>query len=271
MGIRAVDSGGDRPGVGPAEGRAGGEADGAGAGVVHQHGPGVPDPVGRDPAGAAATVSISAVVGGAGGDLPRARGGVLDPVDRGSVGSGAVVGLPVVARNSGRRAYRAARADRVAWDRAARPKRCRLAGNRVLRGIVAVKLVRRWSQQQIAGWLTATYPDVPELQVSLESIYRTLYVQSRGALRKELTRYLGTGRVPRHPQECGCRKGAAADRAPSTSRTSPSLRSAPGWRDCAGGQRRAAGGAADPGRPATGPEGRAHPQDLAACISFSWS
>lgn len=209
--------------------------------------------------------------GGAGGDLPRARGGVLDPVDRGSVGSGAVVGLPVVARNGGRRAYRAARADRVAWDRAARPKRCRLAGNRVLRGIVAVKMVRRWSQQQIAGWLTATYPDVPELQVSLESIYRTLYVQSRGALRKELTRYLGTGRVPRHPQECGCRKGAAADRAPSTSRTSPSLRSAPGWRDCAGGQRRAAGGAADPGRPATGPEGRAHPQDLAACISFSWS
>jgi IS30 family transposase len=65
---------------------------------------------------------------------------------------------------------------------------------------VAVKLERRWSPQQIAGWLKATYPDVPELQVSHESIYRTLYVQSRGALRKELTRYLRTGRVLRRPQ-----------------------------------------------------------------------
>ena len=70
----------------------------------------------------------------------------------------------------------------------------------MLRGIVEAKLQRRWSPQQIAGWLKATYPDVPELQVSHESIYRTLYVQSRGALRKELTRYLRTGRVLRRPQ-----------------------------------------------------------------------
>ena len=105
-----------------------------------------------------------------------------------------------VARNGGRRSYRAARADRRAWDRAARPKRCKLAGNRVLRGIVAVKLERRWSPQQIAGWLKATYPDVPELQVSHESIYRSLYVQSRGALRKELTGYLRTGRVLRRSE-----------------------------------------------------------------------
>jgi len=89
--------------------------------------------------------------------------------------------------------------DRVAWDRAARPKRCKLVGNRVLRGVVAVKLERRWSPQ-IAGWLKATYPDVPELQVSHESIYRTLDVQSRGALGKELTRYLRTGRVLRRPK-----------------------------------------------------------------------
>ena len=62
------------------------------------------------------------------------------------------------------------------------------------------KLQRRWSPQQIAGWLQLTYPKSPEMQVSHESIYRTLYVQSRGALRKELTRYLRTGRVIRRPK-----------------------------------------------------------------------
>ena len=105
-----------------------------------------------------------------------------------------------VTRNGGRNRYRAARADRDAWARATRPKRCKLAVSPVLRGIVTVKLTRRWSPQQIAGWLKATYPDVPELQVSHESIYRALYVQSRGALGKELTRYLRTGRVLRRPQ-----------------------------------------------------------------------
>jgi IS30 family transposase len=70
----------------------------------------------------------------------------------------------------------------------------------VLRAIVEDKLARRWSPEQIAGWLKVTYPKDPEMQVSHESIYRTLYVQSRGALRKELTAYLRTGRVIRRPQ-----------------------------------------------------------------------
>jgi IS30 family transposase len=70
----------------------------------------------------------------------------------------------------------------------------------VLRAIVEDKLARRWSPEQIAGWLKVTYPKSPEMQVSHESIYRTLYVQSRGALRKELTAYLRTGRVIRRPQ-----------------------------------------------------------------------
>jgi IS30 family transposase len=70
----------------------------------------------------------------------------------------------------------------------------------VLAGIVAEKLQRRWSPKQIAGWLRVTYPDHPEMHVSHESIYRTLFVQSRGALRRELTRYLRTGRVIRRPQ-----------------------------------------------------------------------
>ena len=105
-----------------------------------------------------------------------------------------------VARNGGSRRYRAARADQAAWARATRPKPCKLAGSPVLRAIVEEKLQRRWSPQQIAGWLQLTYPHSPEMQVSHESIYRTLYVQSRGALRKELTRHLRTGRVIRRPQ-----------------------------------------------------------------------
>jgi IS30 family transposase len=105
-----------------------------------------------------------------------------------------------VAGNGGRRAYRATVADQAAWARATRPKACKLAMNPVLAGIVAAKLQRRWSPQQIAGWLKRTYPDDPGMHVSHESIYRTLFVQSRGALRKELTAYLRTGRVLRRPQ-----------------------------------------------------------------------
>ena len=102
--------------------------------------------------------------------------------------------------NGGVRRYRAARADQAAWARAARPKGCKLAGNPVLRAIVEEKLQRRWSPEQIVGWLKLTYPKRPEMQVSHESIYRTLYVQSRGALRRELTRYLRTGPVIRRPK-----------------------------------------------------------------------
>jgi IS30 family transposase len=102
--------------------------------------------------------------------------------------------------NGGARRYRAARADRQAWARAARPKRCKLAGSPQLRAIVEQKLQRRWSPQQIAGWLKLTYPSCLEMQVSHETIYRTLYVQSRGALRRELTHYLRTGRVLRRPK-----------------------------------------------------------------------
>jgi IS30 family transposase len=105
-----------------------------------------------------------------------------------------------VAANGGAKRYRAAQADRQAWARATRPKRCKLASNWQLRDIVEEKLRRRWSPQQIAGWLKVTHPQSPEMQVSHESIYRTLYVQSRGALRRELTGYLRTGRVIRRPK-----------------------------------------------------------------------
>lgn len=105
-----------------------------------------------------------------------------------------------VAASGGARRYRAARADRQAWSRAGRPKPCKLAARPVLRDMVEDKLHRRWSPQQIAGWLKLAFPTSPQMQVSHETIYRTLFVQSRGALRRELTRYLRTGRVIRRPK-----------------------------------------------------------------------
>ena len=81
-----------------------------------------------------------------------------------------------------------------------RRKACKLATQPALRAMVAEKLQQeQWSPEQIAGWLKATYPDDPEMQVSHETIYRTLFIQSRGALRKELTQHLRTGRVIRRP------------------------------------------------------------------------
>ncbi|MFC8502632.1 IS30 family transposase [Pedococcus sp. NPDC057267] len=105
-----------------------------------------------------------------------------------------------VAAGGGRRRYRASAADQRAWARATRPKACKLATNPRLAELVAEKLERRWSPQQIAGWLKLAYPDNPEMHVSHESIYRTLFVQFRGALRRELTAHLRTGRVIRHPR-----------------------------------------------------------------------
>jgi IS30 family transposase len=104
-----------------------------------------------------------------------------------------------VAADGGARRYRAARADRQAWSRAGRPKPCRLATRPVLRDMVEEKLQRRWSPQQIADWLKLAFPTSPEMQVSHETIYRTLFIQSRGALRKELTAHLRTKRVIRRP------------------------------------------------------------------------
>ena len=95
-----------------------------------------------------------------------------------------------VAANGGRGRYLASGSDQRAWSRATRPKTCKLAANPTLRAIVEDKLIRRCSPQQIAGWLKITFPNDPEMQASHESIYRTLFVQSGGALRRELTAYL---------------------------------------------------------------------------------
>lgn len=93
-------------------------------------------------------------------------------------------------RNGGKTCYRATKADEAAWGRARRPKACKLACNPALAQIVAGKLQSQWSPEQIAGWLKRTYPGAKDMQVSHEAIYRTLFVQTRGALKKELLEHL---------------------------------------------------------------------------------
>ena len=89
-----------------------------------------------------------------------------------------------IQRNGGWQCYRANQADEAAWDRAKRPKTCKLAENRGLARIVARKLQLEWSPEQIAGWLKHTYPDDEHYQVSHETIYKSLFIQARGALKK---------------------------------------------------------------------------------------
>lgn len=100
-------------------------------------------------------------------------------------------------RNGGQLEYRASLADQAAWDRAHRPKPCKLVENRALAHIVAAKLRGLWSPEQIAGWLKQTYPSDESYQVSHETIYRSLYIQARGALKKELLEHLRRTRVIR--------------------------------------------------------------------------
>jgi IS30 family transposase len=99
-----------------------------------------------------------------------------------------------IERNNGREAYRASTADAAAWDRARRPKRCKLAAHPALARLVAQKLQLEWSPYQIAGWLKRSYPDDESRQVSHETIYRTLFIQARGALKKELLQHLRRSR-----------------------------------------------------------------------------
>jgi len=104
-----------------------------------------------------------------------------------------------VTRNGGRGHYRAQRADRAALRRARRPKPSKLALNSTLRAMVEAKLAAWWSPQQISGWLEEAYPGVEEMRVSHETIYLSLFVQGKGALRHELTKCLRTRRAIRRP------------------------------------------------------------------------
>ena len=112
-----------------------------------------------------------------------------------------------IQRNGGQGCYRASLADQDAWDRARRPKTCKLAENRTLARIVAAKLQWLWSPEQIAGWLKCAYPDDESYQVSHETIYRSLFIQARGVLKKELQQHLRRTRAMRrsrhHTQKTG--------------------------------------------------------------------
>src|SRR3712207_5037442 len=110
-----------------------------------------------------------------------------------------------VNRNGGRTRYRATRADEKAWERARRPKRCLLSVNDRLRELVAEKLRADWSPEQISGWLKREYPEDEAMSVSHETIYRTLFVQARGALKRELLAHLRSRRMMRKGRHASTR------------------------------------------------------------------
>ena len=119
-----------------------------------------------------------------------------------------------VARHGGRPLYRASEADQRAWQSALRPKPCRLATHTALRDRVAGKLIEDWSPQQISGWLKMEYPNDPSLRVSHETIYRTLFIQARGALKQELVKHLRSQRRirrSRHSSVHGHSRGQIVD------------------------------------------------------------
>ena len=154
--------------------------------------------------------SVAAILRKTGGIRPlkrRRSGRTLSLAEREEISRGVVAGHSLrsiaallnrapstvsreINRNGGRQHYRASVAGQAAWDRAQRPKTCKLAQNRALARVVASKLQLEWSPRQIAGWLKRTYPHDETWQVSHETIYRTLFVQARGALKKELLQHL---------------------------------------------------------------------------------
>jgi IS30 family transposase len=111
-----------------------------------------------------------------------------------------------ICRNGGPARYRAAGADSQAWKRALRPKPCKLAVHARLRQAVATKLEMDWSPEQISGWLKRTFPRTEALHVSHETIYRSLYVQARGVLKKELLEHLRTRRPIRRSRHASAKR-----------------------------------------------------------------
>ena len=145
--------------------------------------------------------------------LARARGETIRVIARRLGRSPSTISREL-RRNADRRdgGYRPTTAHALAYERASRPKPAKLAVNLRLRAIVQDDLQRRFAPEQIAGRLRCRFPDDPEMWVSTETIYQSLYVQSRGALKRELTRYLRTGRALRKPgRVVGQRKNRIPD------------------------------------------------------------
>ena len=169
--------------------------------------------------------SIEGILKQTGGIRPRPRRrsrlaltlSEREEISRGVVAGGSIRSMAVtlgraastvsreIGRNGGRLRYRANRADQAAWERARRPKICKLVQNRELAHSVALNLKKLWSPEQIAGWLKRTYPDHKDFQVSDETLYKSLFIQARGALHKELLQHLrrprGMRRSRHHTQK----------------------------------------------------------------------
>jgi IS30 family transposase len=109
-------------------------------------------------------------------------------------------------RNGGYVHYRAADADHQAWVRTLRPKPCKLADNKHFQRVISNKLTIHWSPEQIAGWLMRRYPDEEHNRVSHETIYRSLFVQARGVLKKELMQYLRSKRTIRRSRHASLKR-----------------------------------------------------------------
>ncbi len=169
--------------------------------------------------------SIHGMIEATGGFPPperRRRSCALTPTEREEISRGLAAGESLraiaarlnrpastvcreVNRNGGRRNYRAQKAEERASKRARRPKRCLLAINDRLRELVAAKLEADWSPQQISGWLKREYPSDEAMYVSAETIYRTLFVQTRGALKRELLAHLRSRRMMRRSRRASRR------------------------------------------------------------------
>ena len=144
--------------------------------------------------------------------LARAGGESMRDIARALGRSPSTISRELSRNADGQGRYRGTVAHALAYERASRPKPAKLATNLRLRAKVEADLAKKYSPEQIAGRLKVEFPDQPEMQVSTETIYQSLYVQSRGALKRELTRYLRTGRAVRKP----CRKpGQRKNRIPN--------------------------------------------------------
>ena len=111
-----------------------------------------------------------------------------------------------VRRNGGPAGYRAVASDQATWDRALRPKKCKLACHPALSRAVSAKLRRKWSPEQIAGWLKRAFPGEAQRQVSHETIYKSLYIQARGVLKKELLEHLRAKRTVRRSKHASLKR-----------------------------------------------------------------
>ena len=170
--------------------------------------------------------SIFSVLSPSGGIRPPARKRsrhALSLIDREEISRGLVAGRSLraiaaqlgrapstisreIGRNGGRDRYRGTVSDQAAWDRALRPKPCKLACHPVLRRTVSAKLRRKWSPEQIAGWLKRSFPDEEQHRVSHETIYKSLFIQARGVLKKALLEHLRAKRTIRRSRHASLKR-----------------------------------------------------------------